>query len=87
MCAFAFHISMEIKFVESVVFCSVIMAAALLRQIDVVGRLLGVLDGADKTHVGLEQSAALLHNIERIKALSDAEKNGIVTAIEQVPFG
>ena len=62
------------------------MAAALLQQIDVIGRLLGVLDGAAKTQVGREQSAALFHNIERVKLLSEAQKKAIIIAIEEVPF-
>ena len=84
--AIAFHISMEVKVLKSVGLCPVIMAASLLQQIDVIGRLLGVIDGAQKTQVGREQSAALFFNIERVKWLSDAEKNAIMTAIQEVPF-
>ena len=58
------------------------MAAALLAHVEVVGRLLAALEGAELARVGLEQSRALSANLERIRVLSLAEKSALVAGIE-----
>ena len=58
------------------------MASALLAHVEVVGRLLVALEGAELARVGLEQSRALSANLERIRVLSLAEKSALAAGIE-----
>ena len=58
------------------------MASALLAHVEVVGRLLAVLEGAELARVGLEQSRSLSANLERIRVLSLAEKSALAAGIE-----
>ena len=57
------------------------MASALLAQVEVVGRLLNALEGAELARVSLEQSRAISANLERVRSLSLAEKGDLVAGI------
>lgn len=58
------------------------MASALLAHVEVVGRLLVAVEGAELARVKLEQLPVVSANLERIKVMSLAEKSALVDGFE-----